>query len=58
MAHGRQRAEAGSPRVWAYRGVVPVEAVRAEVRHGCLVAVVRRERGSLGQEPVYLGIGP
>lgn len=27
VAHGNRGAEASGPRVWAYRGVVPVEAV-------------------------------
>ena len=27
VGHGNRGAEAGGPRVWAYRGVVPVEAV-------------------------------
>lgn len=27
VGHGNRGAEAGSPGVWAYRGVVPVEAV-------------------------------
>lgn len=57
VAHGNRGAEASGPRVWAYRGVVPVEAVWAEVRHGRLVACVLCERGSLGQESVYLGSG-
>lgn len=62
--HGQQRCSFGvrmqgkAPPGPAYRGGVPVEAVRAEVRHGGLVAVVRRERGPLGQEPLRLVIGP
>ena len=58
VGHGNQGAEAGGPGVWAYRGVVPVEAVWAEVWHGRLVARMICERGSLGQEPVRLGSGP
>lgn len=37
---------------------MPVEAVCAEVQYGLLVALVRRERVSLGQEPVHLSVGP
>lgn len=46
------------PGAWAYRGGVPVKAVRAEVCHGRLVAVVSREWGFLRQQPLHLVIRP
>lgn len=58
LAQGSLGVAAAAPPGPAYRGGVPVEAVRAEVGHGGLVAAVRRERGPLGQEPLHLVIGP
>lgn len=37
---------------------MPVEAVRAEVRHSLLVAVVLQELGSLRQQPLGLSLRP